>query len=427
MTSEVREVLPMLNVDQALGLIRETVSTAPRQTSPLLDALGSRLAEKIVCPEDSPPFDKSMMDGFAVRSSDLRIGEIEFLKVGELAAGHESALSIGPGQTIQIMTGAPIPKGADVVIPVEQSRELDGSRVRLTLESEVASGRNILRRGTNMRVDEDVIAAGQLIRPQEIALLAEMGLAHVSVYPKPSVAILATGDELVPVDATPGPGQIRNSNALMLAQQVNAAGAAAEILDIARDNREDLRAKIQQGLQADFLCLSGGVSAGKLDLVPSELERAGVRKVFHKVAMKPGKPIWFGKRETEPTSDCYVFGLPGNPVSSMVCFELFVRTALQKFSGSPNASPQLLEAELTKEFEQQGDRDVWFPSIVETDSAKLCVTPTNWKGSSDLRTTVLANCSACFPAGIRTFQRGETVQVLLWSGSRIEPKLTRNS
>ncbi|MBT5017140.1 MAG: molybdopterin molybdotransferase MoeA [Planctomicrobium sp.] len=419
----------MLNVSDALKQIIETVAPTKPSMLPLSDSLGCLLAEDVISDEDSPPFDKSMMDGYAVCASDLQLNEsssrdIELTIIGELTAGQQSELKVESGTTVRIMTGAPIPNGADAVIPVEQSKLLSEVKVSLHIERIIPQGTNILDCGKNVRQGEQVLSSGQRIRPQEIALLAELGRASIPVRQPPTVAILATGDELVEINETPGPGQIRNSNATMLAAQVAATGATPIVLPIAKDQREDLRAKIEGGLQCDFLCLSGGVSMGKLDLVPSELAAAGVQQIFHKVAMKPGKPIWFGKRSSsESQSSCYVFGLPGNPISSMICFELFVKTALRKFQGEENPFPPLIEATLQKDFSQRGDREVWFPSYAEIENGKVVVTPTGWKGSSDIRSTAQANCSASFPAGERIFTAGESVQVLVWSGSRLNPKL----
>lgn len=413
----------MLNVTEALRRICATVSPSPTQSESLLDALGTILASDIVSTGDSPPFDKSMMDGFAVRFADLTSESVVLDITGEILAGQVADQSLPAGAACRIMTGAPIPQGADSVIPVELTEMVDETRVRLNLSQPPRAGWNVILTGSNMKAGENVISAGTLVRPQEVALLAEMGFARVEVRRPPRVAILATGDELVDVDETPGPGQIRNSNAIMLAAQVRAAGAEPVVLGIARDNPDELRAKILQGLSADFLCLSGGVSAGQRDLVPQELASANVQEVFHKVAMKPGKPVWFGTRNSPDCPPCHVFGLPGNPVSSMVCFELFVKTALRCFSGVPSPEPQLIEAVLQQEFSQRGDREVWFPAYVQISQGEVQVTPTGWKGSSDLRSTVEANSSVVFPPGERTYLPGESLQVLLWSGSHLPSKL----
>lgn len=414
----------MLNVVDALELINNSVVPTSPVSVPIAESLECILATDIESAQHSPPFDKSMMDGYAVRAGDLQAGVNKFKVIGEVTAGRESPLVVEPGQAIRIMTGAPLPLGTDAVVALEQCRMLDDDNVGVELNSPVLPGHFVIKRGANLQAGQTVLEAGQRVRPQEIALLAELGQSLLSVRKPPRVAILATGDELVEVHQEPGAGQIRNSNASMLAAQVQSCGAAAVVLGIARDVRAELREKIERGLECDILCLSGGVSAGKLDLVPAELEAAGVTQIFHKVSMKPGKPIWFGKCVHQDSKPCYVFGLPGNPVSSMVCFELFVRTAIRKLTGQNNVFPEFLQAELISDFTQRGDRDVWFPSQIAIDQGRAIVAPTRWKGSSDLRSTVEANSSACFAAGDRIYRAGEVVPVLLWSGCEIASRLT---
>ncbi|TWT58417.1 Molybdopterin molybdenumtransferase [Thalassoglobus neptunius] len=405
----------MLSVIEALDLIRDRVLPGETSVKPLSETLGHTVAESILSPIDSPPFDKSMMDGFAIRTEDFAQGAIPLSLVGQITAGESSDSPLQSGETVQIMTGAPIPPNVDAVVPVELS-SVENGVVHLNVDpAQLRSGWNIIPRGSNMQQGIEVLSTGSSIRPQEIALLGEIGKANLRVHHRPRVAVLATGNELVDVGEDPGPGQIRNSNALMLAAQVESCGAIPVVLGIARDNRDDLRDKVQAGLECAMLCLSGGVSAGTLDLVPSVLAEAGVEPVFHKLAMKPGKPIWFGSRNDAANGPCYVFGLPGNPVSSMVCFELFVRTALRKFCGDTQTDVPLQNAHLKRDFQQRGDRQVWFPSTLEFEGGKAVVNPVDWKGSSDLRSTLLANCSAVFDAGDNLYQAGELVNVLVWS------------
>jgi molybdopterin molybdotransferase len=260
-----------------------------------------------------------------------------------------------------------------------------------------------------------VLPAGRRLRGQELGALAELGRAQVRVRPAPTVAVLATGDELVPVDVQPGPGQIRNSNETMLVAQVTQAGGRPVPLGIARDTKESLRERLSEGLRHDLLLLSGGVSAGKLDLVPTVLRELGVEQVFHKVQVKPGQPLWFGRRERAGNAGpCFVFGLPGNPVSSMVCFELFARTALRKRMGDPHPEPQPVSARLTHDFTHTGNRPTYHP-------AKLAFTPRGpevstvpWIGSADICATVAANAMAVFPAGDAVHPAGAMLNVIPW-------------
>ena len=405
----------MLTVIQALDqIVREVTTFAPEQVA-LNEALGLVTAQDVVSREDSPPFDKSLMDGYAVLSSDIAAGKRELTVVDEVVAGRTPSCDIVSGQATRIMTGAPTPASADAVVPVEMTELVDGDseRVRILVDS-IAPEKNIIRIGTNKRAGEEIIPAGRLLRAQELAALAELGGAQVSVRRRPIIAVLATGDELVATDQTPGPGQIRNSNETMLCGQVCNAGGVPVPLGIARDNCEDLRRHIEEGLNADVLLLSGGVSAGKLDLVPSELERAGVEQIFHKVRVKPGKPVWFGVLRRGSNS-CLVFGLPGNPVSSMVCFELFVRTAIRRLTGQFPAIPQSLTARLTHSHSHKDDRETYFPATVEWTVDGPTVRLMNWHGSSDLQSTVDADAMVIFPPEPKEYAVNDRVEVVLWS------------
>ena len=259
-----------------------------------------------------------------------------------------------------------------------------------------------------MRAGEVVLGAGKTIRSQEVALLAELGRAEPLVRRPPTIAILATGDELVSVDQELGPGQIRNSNEPMLAARIEAIGCRPVTLGIARDNTDDLSAQIERGLQHDILLLSGGVSAGKLDLVPSALESAGVQQVFHKVRVKPGKPIWFGTTDTT-----LVFGLPGNPVSSLVCFELFVRAAIRNQTGA-TSDDSVCWATLNHDARTSFDRPTYFPARVTPAEQGMTIALTNWIGSADIRSIVDANALAILPASESSMSAGDRIAYLPW-------------
>ena len=406
----------MLTVEEALDEILRSVEPLAPEARALGESLGLTLAGQVLSDVDSPPFDKALMDGYAVRSEDILGPETELTVIEELMAGRVPTRGLEAGQGTRIMTGAPIPDGCDAVVKVEET-ESTNNTVRILAES-ARPGQNLIRRGTNMKSGEVVLKSGRTLRAQELSALAEMGCHQVSVRRRPTMAVLATGDELVPVNETPGPGQIRNSNETMLAAQIEPAGGAAVPLGIARDEREHLRERIAVGLKQDVLLLSGGVSAGKLDLVPSELASAGVEQVFHKVRVKPGKPVWFGILKPEEASlgrrnSCLVFGLPGNPVSSMVCFELFVRTAIRQLRGQQDAKPRLISARLAHTHTHRDDRETYFPAAVDwTDGNR--VTLMKWHGSSDLQATRGANAMAVFPAEPREYQVGDSVDVILW-------------
>lgn len=402
----------MISVREALELCLERAVPFPVMEVSLDETLGLVLAEDVHSDIDSPPFDKALMDGFAVRSAAVNAGaELTILET--ITAGQVPTKTVEIGTAIRIMTGAPIPSGADAIVRIEEARiNADGSKVRFGISS-VSPGERILKRGAAMRRGDIVLRQGRELRPQELGVLAELGKAEVPVRRRPRVAVLATGDELVPVSDTPKPGQIRNSNETMLAAQIQRAGGVAEKLGIAKDTRPDLAAKIQAGLKCDLLILSGGVSAGTLDLVPSELANAGVKELFHQVNVKPGKPVWFGVKE-DGEFRSYVFGLPGNPVSSMVCFELFARPVIRRLMGYESPYPDVISTKLTADFHNRGERPVYHPAHYGGARDGHCVSLIPWMGSSDLRATVDANGMAVFPQGDTLYKAGTWIDVIPW-------------
>lgn len=409
----------MLTVDEALSLVLSAAVPRPAVELGLDDTLGLVLAGDIPSDVDSPPHDKSIVDGYAVRSEDLARGPAQLAVVEEIMAGQVPARRLERGEAARIMTGAPLPSGADAVVMVERTEALGGGPhalgdVRIG-QSQIAPGLNVMQRGASMHAGETVLRAGDVLRPGEIGLLAEAGHTRVRVIPRPSIAVVSTGNELVAVEQIPGPGQIRNSNGPMLLAAVRAAGGEPRNMGIARDEPEVLRRAISSGLEADVLVLSGGVSAGVLDLVPGVLKELGVRQVFHKVQLKPGKPLWFGTL-AGPAGQRLVFGLPGNPVSSFVCFELFVRPAITRLSGREFNGHSFVKARLAKPHVQRGDRPTFHPARWQAaaggDSGLPTIEPLPWQGSGDLRGLVAANALAYFPPGDRQFQTGEVIETL---------------
>jgi len=421
----------MLEIDDALKLVLDkTQPLAPRRVA-AQDALGLVLAESVTSDIDSPPHDKSIVDGYAIVAADAAQAGAELTILEEITAGQSPTRTIARGTTSRIMTGAPLPQGADAVVMVEKTELLAGDqsvgvpasaglpstppeggtpaveRVRI-LQSNVKSGQNIMRRASSLARGQQVLQPGARLRAIEVGLLHEVGWHQALVHPCPRVAVLATGDELAPADAVPGPSQIRNSNGPMLAGLVQQAGGEAVDLGIGRDQTDELRRLCEQGLECDVLVISGGVSAGVLDLVPTVLESVGVERVFHKINLKPGKPLWFGIK-----ASTLVFGLPGNPVSSLVCFELFVRPAIARLAGSEDGGLQRTSARLGSDYYHRGDRVTMFPAALRRESSALIATPLDWRGSGDLRTLADAQGLIHFPAGERRYATGDEVSVLL--------------
>jgi molybdopterin molybdotransferase len=402
--------LPSVAEAQAL-ILNHAVSLTPRCLLLAPELIDLVLAEDVVSDVDSPPADKAMMDGYAVRSSDFAGGQAVLTVIEEVSAGRVPRRTVEPGQTARIMTGAPVPAGADAVVMVERSRSLDDNKVEL--RDEPRPGQHILTRGSEMRRGETILNAGIALQPQEVGLLALVGRQQISVVPRPRVAILSTGDELVETAAVPGPGQIRNSNGPMLAAQVVRAGALAESLGIGPDRADVLEELVRRGLQADVLILSGGVSAGKMDLVPGVLAEASVKAHLHKVRLKPGKPMLFGTATHADRPPTLVFGLPGNPVSSFVCFELFVRPALRHLAGHAEAGPVTVTGSFTTEFVSRTDRPTYHPALVFTNADGHQVRPLPWSGSADLRALSGANALLVLPPGEKRFAPGDRVDTIL--------------
>lgn len=393
----------MTPVADALRIVLDHCAPLPPRSLPLAAALGHALAEEVPSDVDVPPFDRAVMDGYAVRRADLAGGVAELVVLEEVTAGAVPRHALAAGQTSRVMTGAPVPHGADAVVVVERSRLLDASRVRL--EDDPRPDQHVMRRGAEVRAGEVLLRPGAVLRPQELGMLAIAGRAEVRVTPRPRVAVVSTGDELVEPPAMPGPGQIRNSNAPMLLAQVARASGEPRYLGIGRDRAESQIPLIREGLRgADVLVLSGGVSAGTHDLVPGILAGEGVVARLHKVRLKPGKPLLFG---THDAGARLVFGLPGNPVSSFVCFELFLRPALRRLAGLPDDPPPV-RLPLTEAMSYKSDRPTYHPARLE--GAGVRAVP--WGGSSDLRAFLGADALLVLPEGTKKHAAGEAVEVI---------------
>lgn len=326
----------MRSPEEAISEILSHVRPAREHESVSLDgAEGRVLARDVVSDVDLPPFRKSAMDGYALRHADLQTGSAALRRVGESRAGHPFAGSVPPGACISIFTGAEVPPDCDTVVMVERS-ERDGDQVRL--EDDARPGQNICNRGEDLAVGDTVQSAGRRLTATDLSVLAAVGCSPVPVFRRPRVTILTTGDELVRPEEKPGPGQIREGNTLHLAALARRAGAEVECLGLVPDEASVLRERFAAALEtSDVVVTTGGVSVGEYDLVADAFQACGVEEVFHKIAIKPGKPLWFGKR-----GEVLVFGLPGNPVSCLLDHEVFVRPALERLEGDTGAPDERL-------------------------------------------------------------------------------------
>jgi molybdopterin molybdotransferase len=403
----------LLSVAEAQAIVLRQTRPLPDQLATLMAAAlgGNVLAADVASDLDMPPYDKALMDGYAVRCADLPEGRGELRVLEEITAGQTPRQRLGPGTASRIMTGAPIPPGADAVVIVERTRMGDDGRVRIE-DRPPRPGQNVLPRGREMRAGEVVLKTGSVLRPQEIGMLAAVGWPTVPVVPRPRIAVLSTGDELVEAPQRPGPGQIRNSNGPMLVA-LAARDGESRYLGIAGDRLDSLAPLVDEGLRYDALILSGGVSAGKLDLVPGVLQGAGVTAHFHKVAMKPGKPVLFGTRDDAEGRRTLVFGLPGNPVSSLACYALFVRPGLRRLAGHADAGPRTASATLAADFPYNTDRPTYHPAHLEAAGTGWRVQPVPWFGSADLRGLAGANALVVLPAGDHCHRAGQGFDVIM--------------
>jgi molybdopterin molybdotransferase len=396
-----------LSFESARKIILDNVTALPAEAVSLLEVVGRVLAEDIRAPWDMPRWDNSAMDGFAVRIEDCT-PTAELLIDGYLPAGASATgIEIKPGSAVKIMTGAPAPKGCSAIIPIEDTEVKDD---RIIVSKGVKPGDHLRIRGEDVQQNQLVIVAGSIVRPAEINMLASFGYQAVKVFKRPSVAILATGDELIEPGQEIGPGQIINSNDYSLAAAVREIGGEPLLLGIARDEKDSLTEKIKEGLQADLLITTAGVSMGDRDLVCEVLQELGVERQFWKIDIKPGRPTAFGLKDSKP-----VFSLPGNPVSSMVTFEEFVRPALLKMMGHQRVIKPYVKAVMHDEVKKKVGRTQFLRVKLMKDGEQVIASSSGDQNTGILSTMLRADGIAVLPADCDVISAGEVINVHLIS------------
>lgn len=408
----------VMEFDAALDLVLREASRVSRMGWDEVELLASRgrvLAKEVLSERDQPPFDRATRDGFAVRAADVRT---EMAIVGQVRAGEQwRGEEMRAGQAIEIMTGAPMPEGADAVVMVEHVT-VEETQVRVQDGRGLTAGENVVPRGAEARAGEVVLPRGTVLGAADIALAAACGAATVAVYERPRVAIVATGDELVELRDAPENWQIRNSNSYGLAAMVDAAGGEAMRLPVARDEREALRERLREGRECELLLLSGGVSMGKYDLVEEVLAEVGAEFFFTGVRMQPGKPVVFGRLPPRQSDGAefggrYFFGLPGNPVSTQVTFHCFVEPMLRAMGGAEVQGPRFAQATLGENVPGRAGLMRLLPAGLTSTRVRPEVRLVGWKGSGDLGANARANCYAVLPGDVEGFRAGDVISVLL--------------
>jgi molybdopterin molybdotransferase len=373
----------------------------------LLESAGSVLAEPVSADRDFPPFPRATRDGYALQASDLTHCPARLNVIGEIKAGGLAEMRLEGGQAVSIMTGAAVPQGADAVVMVEfTAREGD----QVTITKPIEAGGNIVPAGAEAKRGEKLLTPGIRLDHAAIAMAASVGRSRLLVYAKPRVAVLSTGDEIVDIDVPPGPTQIRNSNSYSLAAQIQAAGGEPWLLPIAPDRPGRLRELIAEGLEADLLLLTGGVSMGKYDLVEPALAELGAEFFFTGVQIQPGRPVVFGR---VPSRQRYFFGLPGNPVSTMVTFELFARPMVEALAGRLSRKLVFLRARLKSEIKTKTGLKRFLPAILSGEFEQADVEVAGWQGSGDIAAAARANCYVVIPPDREHIAAGEWIPVLI--------------
>ncbi|HEV3220373.1 MAG TPA: gephyrin-like molybdotransferase Glp [Candidatus Acidoferrales bacterium] len=393
---------------RVIEVVKGLAQMPARETVDLAAAQGRVLAEQIVADRDSPPFDRATRDGYAARAADLRAAGAKLALTGEIRAGQEYAGAVGAGQCVQIMTGAAVPPGADAVVMIEYTRaEKDGAQTQIIFERAANAGQNIVPHGSEARKGATLLEPGARLSCAELSLAAHTGHPKLAVWARPRIGILSTGDEIVGPAETPGPLQIRNGNSVSLAAQVTSAGGEPVLLGNARDEVDDLLSHISDGLRCDALVISGGVSAGKYDLVEGVLSDLGAQFYFDGVAIRPGRPAVFCQCAGKP-----VFGLPGNPISTMVTFDLFVQPAVDILGGAEPRPLPILRAKLDAPLDEKPDLAHFLPARIAWTDGEPVVHALPWHGSGDVAALTHSNCFIVVHREKLKWQAGEWIDVL---------------
>jgi molybdopterin molybdotransferase len=399
----------MISPDEALKTVLDNVALLAIERTSIVDALGHVLAEEVRAQRDIPGFDNSAMDGYAVRAEDVAAASennpVRLRVLATVAAGIMPTVTIAAGQAVRTMTGAPIAPGADAIVPVERTRGVESS-VEILATAE--AGAFVRPRGEDLRRDELVISAGKVLTPSDLGMLASLNRAMVDVYRRPRVAIVATGDELVDVDQVPSGAQIVNSSAYALAGGIREAGGEPVMLKVARDRPEEVRSRLAEALAFDVVLSTGGVSVGQFDHVKVVLDELGLRQLFHGVAQKPGRPLKFGTISGRP-----IFGLPGNPVSTMVCFYLYVRPALLRMGGRHELGLPRLTVRCATEIRKARDLTEFVRVTLERRDGDFYAAPTGNQSSGVLSSLSRAHGLLIGPARENVLKAGSQATVLL--------------
>lgn len=396
----------MIPITEAIEIVLRHASPVGVESVKLKNSVGRILAEDIIADTDLPPFDRAQMDGYAVRAADVANTPARLRIAGESAAGAGWHHEMNSGAAVRIMTGAPVPKGADAVQQVELTREVDGE---VEILESVSSGRSIVRQASEIKEGETVLRPGEQISAAMIATLASFGYAEIKVSRRPRVAVMATGSELVEVDQKPGRDQIRDSNNYTIEAYASQSNAIVERLPLAGDDTEELKRAMRAAAEtSDVLITSGGVSMGVYDFTKAALKELGAEIFFERVALRPGKPTVFAR-----LGNALVFGLPGNPVSVAVTFNLFARTALRAMQGATHTTLDVDHAVLVHDLKGSIDRESYLPAVLRTDeNGVLLAEPLKWGGSSDFVSFARATALINVPAGTVRINQGEMIKIV---------------